>query len=255
MNKINNLTSVIILIGGSGSRFSKLNEQPKQLSKLNNDFILIHIIKNFRKYGLNHFILPLGFKKSFFVKFLNSKKNIDKYKLNILTGKNKKDYDKDKINITYFDAGKNTNKLSRVYKSLKYIMSDDLFVAYGDDLSDIRIDQLLKKFMSLKKKKALISIFKKNSQYGHVLVDKSGKVKKFEEKPAFQNPINIGHYLFSANFLKKFQNKKYELESNLIPLLVKKNLLYSYEHKGYFYSINDKKELIFAKKKLKKLKN
>ena len=172
-----------------------------------------------------------------------------------MTGKNKKDYDKDKINITYFDAGKNTNKLSRVYKSLKYIMSDDLFVAYGDDLSDIRIDQLLKKFMSLKKKKALISIFKKNSQYGHVLVDKSGKVKKFEEKPAFQNPINIGHYLFSANFLKKFKNKKYELESNLIPLLVKKNLLYSHEHKGYFYSINDKKELIFAKKKLKKLKN
>ena len=87
------------------------------------------------------------------------------------------------------------------------------------------------------------------------MVDKSGKVKKFEEKPAFQNPINIGHYLFSANFLKKFKNKKYELESNLIPLLVKKNLLYSYEHKGYFYSINDKKELIFAKKKLKKLKN
>ena len=30
----NNLTSVIILVGGSGSRFSKLNEQPKQLSKL-----------------------------------------------------------------------------------------------------------------------------------------------------------------------------------------------------------------------------
>ena len=255
MNNINNFTSVIILVGGSGSRFSKLNEEPKQLSKLNNDLILMHIIKNFKKYGLNHFIFPLGFKKNFFVKFFNSTKNKDKYRFNIVNSKNNKDYDKDKINITYFDAGRNTTKLSRIYKSLKYIISDDLLVAYGDDLSDIRIDQLLKKFMSLKKKKALISIFKKNSQYGHVLVDKSGKVKKFEEKPAFQNPINIGHYLFSANFLKKFQNKKYELESNLIPLLVKKNLLYSYEHKGYFYSINDKKELIFAKKKLKKLKN
>jgi glucose-1-phosphate cytidylyltransferase len=250
----NNLTSVIILVGGSGSRFSKLNEQPKQLSKLNNDLILMHIIKNFKKYGLNHFIFPLGIKKNFFIKFFNSTKNKDKYKFNILDGKNKKDYDKDKVNITYFDAGRNTTKLTRVYKSLKYIMSDDLLVAYGDDLSDIRIDQLFKKFLFFKKRKALITIFKKNSQYGHVMTDKRGNVKKFVEKPAFQNPINIGHYLFSANLLKKIKSKKYELESYLIPLLVKKNLLYSHEHKGYFYSINDKKELIFAKKKLKKLK-
>ena len=250
----NNLTSVIILVGGSGSRFSKLNEQPKQLSKLNNDLILMHIIKNFKKYGLNHFIFPLGIKKNFFIKFFNSTKNKDKYKFNILDGKNKKDYDKDKVNITYFDAGRNTTKLTRVYKSLKYIMSDDLLVAYGDDLSDIRIDQLFKKFLFFKKRKALITIFKKNSQYGHVMTDKRGNVKNFVEKPAFQNPINIGHYLFSANLLKKIKSKKYELESYLIPLLVKKNLLYSHEHKGYFYSINDKKELIFAKKKLKKLK-
>ena len=96
----NNLTSVIILVGGSGSRFSKLNEQPKQLSKLNNDLILMHIIKNFKKYGLNHFIFPLGIKKNFFIKFFNSTKNKDKYKFNILDGKKKKDYDKDKVNIT-----------------------------------------------------------------------------------------------------------------------------------------------------------
>jgi glucose-1-phosphate cytidylyltransferase len=177
----------------------------------------MHIIKNFKKYGLNHFIFPLGFKKNFFVKFFNSTKNKDKYKFNILNSKNNKDYDKDKINITYFDAGRNTTKLSRIYKSLKYIISDDLLVAYGDDLSDIRIDQLFKKFMFFKKKKALITIFKKNSQYGHVVTDKKGNVKKFVEKPAFQNPINIGHYLFSANLLTKFKNKKYELESDLIP--------------------------------------
>ena len=36
--------SVVILIGGSGSRFSSMKEEPKQLSKLNNEHILIHII-------------------------------------------------------------------------------------------------------------------------------------------------------------------------------------------------------------------
>ena len=70
----NKSLSVIILIGGSGSRFSSIKELPKQLSKLNNEFILIHIINNFKKYGLNHFILPLGEKKFFLTIFLIQKK-------------------------------------------------------------------------------------------------------------------------------------------------------------------------------------
>ena len=40
----------------------------------------------------------------------------------------------------------------------------------------------------------------------------------------------------------------------MIPFLSKKNLLYTYEHKGYFFSINDKKELLYAEKKLKNIK-
>ena len=70
----NKSLSVIILVGGSGSRFSTIKEPPKQLSKLNNEYILLHIINHFRKFGLNHFILPLGLKKKYFTKFFNSKK-------------------------------------------------------------------------------------------------------------------------------------------------------------------------------------
>ena len=43
-----------------------------------------------------------------------------------------------------------------------------------------------------------------------------------------------------------------ELENNFLPILAKKNFLLAYEHKGYFYSINDKKELLIAQKKFKK---
>ena len=81
--KINaNNTSVVLLVGGEGSRFSSLSEPPKQLSKLNNDYILIHILKHYKKFGLNHFIFPLGHKKSFSKNF-KSKVNIQKYNFNI----------------------------------------------------------------------------------------------------------------------------------------------------------------------------
>ena len=58
---IKNLLSVVILVGGSGSRFSNINEPPKQLSKLNKNYILINIIDHLKTYGFNHFVFPLGF--------------------------------------------------------------------------------------------------------------------------------------------------------------------------------------------------
>tara|TARA_B100000579_G_scaffold53315_1_gene37313 strand:+ start:1377 stop:2141 length:765 start_codon:yes stop_codon:yes gene_type:complete len=247
-------TSAIVLVGGTGSRFSSIEEPPKQLSKLNKDFILIHIIKHFKKYGINHFIFPLGYKKKFFINFFLSKKNVAKYKFNILKKKYKiKDLKENMINISFFDAKNNTTKLSRIFQSLKYSIYEDLLVTYGDDLANTNIKKLFAKFYSFKRKKAIITIYKKNSQYGHVITNKKGIVKKFIEKPQYDYPINIGNYLFTKSLLKKFKKLKYELETNLIPNLVKKKLLLSFEHKGYFYSINDKKELIIAKKKLKNL--
>ena len=249
----NKSISVVILIGGSGSRFSSIKETPKQLSKLNNNYILMHIINNFKKYGLNHFIFPLGFKKKFFEKFFYSKKNILKYKFNILKKNFKtKDLNSKKINISLFDAGKNTNKLSRIFKSFNYLINDDFLVAYGDDLTNINLNQIFKKYYKNNKKKALVTVYKKKSQYGHVVIDKKGVVKKFVEKPPYKHPINIGNYIFTKNLIKKFRKSHHELEHNFLPILTKRKLLVSYEHKGYFYSINDKKELIVAKKKLKK---
>ncbi len=252
---LNNIISAIILVGGSGSRFSNINEPPKQLSKLNKDYILINIINNFKKFGLNHLIFPLGLKRNFFLKFFKSKKNISKYKFNILKENFKRnDLIKKKINISFFDAGKNTNKLNRIYKCLKFVQNENFIVAYGDDLSNINFNKIILKFKKYKSKKAIVTMYKKNSQYGHIVSNKKGEVIKFEEKPLHQHPINIGNYILTKKLIKNFRGKNRELELDLLPILSKKKLLVSYEHKGYFYSINDKKELIFAKKKLKNIK-
>ena len=125
-------------------------------------------------------------------------------------------------------------------------------VSYGDDLSDIKINQLIKKFNLYKQKKVVFAIMKSRSQYGHVVTKKNGLVKKFIEKPFHQHPINIGNYLFNIKIFKKYITKKGELETSMLQSLSKNKALQSFEHKGYFYSINDKKELSLAKQKLKK---
>ena len=150
----NNLISVVILAGGMGSRFSSVNEPPKQLSKLNKDLIIIHIINNFKKFGFKHFIFPLGAKKKFFIKFFNSKNNISKYKFNILKNNfNNKDIKSNRINISLFNAGEKTSKLMRIFRSLKYTINDDFLVTYGDDLANVNLKKLVKKYYLLNRKK------------------------------------------------------------------------------------------------------
>jgi glucose-1-phosphate cytidylyltransferase len=243
--------SIIILVGGSGTRFSKLHEPPKQLQKIKNTYILMHTINRLKKFGFNHFIFPLGYKKSYFEKFFKNKKNVSKFKFNILKNKNfSKDLDKKKINLSLFDAGKKTNKLNRIYKSLKYIQNKYFIVTYGDDIANINYNKLIDNFN--KYKKLIVTIFKKKSQYGHVLINfNNHDVLKFIEKPPYQYPINIGNYFFDKDIIVKFKKKNFDLEKNLLPMLAKKKLLSSIEHRGFFYSINDKKELLEARKKLK----
>jgi glucose-1-phosphate cytidylyltransferase len=249
-----NSISVVILVGGMGSRFSSINEPPKQLSKLNKNIILINILNNFKKFGFNHFIFPLGAKKNFFIKFFNSDKNIKKYKFNILKKNFKQsDIHPEKLNLSFFDSGENTKKLKRITKSFNYTNNEDVLVTYGDDLANVNLKELAKKYFLSNKKKAMITIYKKRSQYGHLIVKKNGLVKKFIEKPPHQYPVNMGFYLFPKKILKAFKKNNFELENDFLPVLTKFKLLMSYEHKGYFYSINDKKELINARNKLKKL--
>ena len=246
--------SVVILVGGMGSRFSSIKGPPKQLSKLNKNIILINILNNFKKFGFNHFIFPLGAKKNFFIKFFNSSKNIKKYKFNILKKNFKENEIKsDMTNISLFNAGADTKKLMRITESLKYTHNEDLLVTYGDDLANVNLKELVKKYLKSHKKKAIVTIYKKRSQYGHLIVQKSGLVKKFIEKPPHQYPVNMGFYLFPKKLLQTLKKNNFELENDFLPVLTKFKLLMSYEHRGYFYSINDKKELINAKNKLKKL--
>ena len=70
MIKNDKINTSIILVGGAGSRFSKISEYPKQLAKINNEIIINKIINQLNKFGIKYFIFPLGYKKEFFIKFL-----------------------------------------------------------------------------------------------------------------------------------------------------------------------------------------
>ena len=113
----------VVLCGGKGTRLNELTDKiPKPLIQIGDKPILWHIMNMYRHYGHNDFILCLGYKgeeiRSYF-------RNETKFK------------------ITFVDTGIDTNKAERIKMTKDLLDSDDFFVTYGDDLSDVDINKVL----------------------------------------------------------------------------------------------------------------
>jgi glucose-1-phosphate cytidylyltransferase len=247
--KFSNNFFTIILIGGMGTRFSKINEAPKQLIKLNKKSLLENLIISFVKNGINNFVLPLGHKKKFFINFFKKKKKIFNKNVKIYENKPIKLNQKN-INIVLFDAGKNSSKLQRIKKSINFFESENFMFTYGDGIADINLKPYIKIYN--KHRKAIIATKYVNSQYGHLKINKE-KILAFNEKPIMKEPINIGYYLFSKKLFNHFYKGNFELENQFIKKLINKNKIVTYTHKGFFFNIDRKIDLINIKKKYKKI--
>ena len=115
------------------------------------------------------FILPLGYKKIIYSIFLD-KKNINKYNFNILK-QEKLLLNNSKINILFFDAGIKSNKLERIYKSIKFCkLSDKLIgICYGDIFANISFDKQLK-LLNDKSNQGVLVGYNEYSPYGHLII-------------------------------------------------------------------------------------
>jgi glucose-1-phosphate cytidylyltransferase len=145
----------------------------------------------------------------------------------------------------------NINKSERVLKSLKYFNNTNYFcVCYGDILADVNFKKSLD-LLEKNKFDATLFGYYENSSFGHIKFIKS-KVLSFEEKPKMKDPINIGFYMFKSNLIKLFKNKTNELETDIIPNLIKKKKLGVILHQNFQYTINTKKDFNNFINKLKK---
>jgi NDP-sugar pyrophosphorylase family protein len=254
---INNYCNIpiVILSGGKGERFVSKENIPKQFAKVSNNPIIIEIIKYYYSFGFNFFLLPLGYKKKFFIDFFNNKKNIKKYNLNILKF-NYKNIINNKINLLIFDAGTNSNKLTRINRAINFIpKTSSIFgVSYGDIFANINFSRMINR---LKKDNldCILGGYNEHSPFGHLSL-KNNKVVTFLEKPRLEKPINIGFYFFKSKFFSR-QNFKsnYDLEDGLLVKLSKKGSLGCYIHKGFHFTVNNQKDLITIKNLYKKNKN
>ena len=114
---------LVILAGGYGTRLAEETKvKPKPLVKIGSKPIIWHILKIYSHYGINDFIICLGYKGNLLIKELNALSK------------------KESWNIKYVKTGLQTMTGGRIKKIKKFINKDENFcLSYGDGLSDVNI--------------------------------------------------------------------------------------------------------------------
>jgi glucose-1-phosphate cytidylyltransferase len=231
---------VIILCGGMGTRLREETEyKPKPMVEIGGKPILWHIMKHYAHYGFKEFILALGYKGNIIRDYIlnyyiyNSDITVD------LGSGGKVSYHnnciKEDWKVTLVETGAESMTGYRVKLAGRFITEDNFMVTYGDAVSDVNIDKLVK----FHKNHGLIGTVTgvyPPSRFGDLVTD-GNKVSSFDEKIKDYNrePINGGYFVFRKEFLDFIpKDPKIDLERAPMTQLTMKSQLSVYRHNGFW---------------------
>ena len=214
----------IILAGGYGTRLAEETKlKPKPLIKIGSKPIIWHLMKIYSHFGIKDFIICLGYKGELLRKEVNYL-NRDK-----------------KWNIKYLNTGLNTMTGGRLKRVQKYLgKKDSIFcLSYGDGLSDVNINELIK-FHKKNNKIVTLTAVKYKNPKGVLDIKTNLKISAIKEKPI--EYINGGFFVVSKNVFKFLKNDQTIFEKDCLPKLVKKKQLMAYKHNGFWACMDTMRE-------------
>ena len=226
----------IILAGGLGSRLGSITESiPKPMIQIDNKPILYHIMTSFSKYGVNDFIIALGYKSEVIKNyFMNFKERNSDFKINLESGKvDFFDNFSNDWNITLVNTGIDSMTGGRLKLLKDHIKEENFLLTYGDGLSNVNIKELIK-FHKSHGKIATVTAVRPNARFGELLINED-KVESFKEKPQInRGRINGGFFVFRKQFIDFIENNYTVLEAEPLEKVAKMGELMAFKHNDFW---------------------
>lgn len=215
---------VLILAGGLGTRLSEETTiKPKPMVEIGCKPVIWHIMKTYAFNGFNDFIILAGYKSDILKDYFN-RLSEPCWKIEIL------------------ETGTNTSKAMRIKMAESFVKDDYFFVAYGDDVSDILPENVLKTHIETGNI-ATITVIPLFSEFGIVELSEDSKVTAFREKPRIANYwINGGYFCFSKEIFDYLGHDDEELEKEVFGQLSQEGKLGAYIHEGFWKCMNTYKD-------------
>ena len=211
---------VVILCGGKGTRSYPFTEYfPKVMMPIAGTPIIVHLMRIFAQQGYTEFVLAAGHRKEILQDYFEGR--FREWTTQIV------------------DTGAESDTGERIRRCLPY--TEGTFMAtYGDGLGNVDLSKLLN-FHREMNGTATVTAVPLRSQYGALHLDGNSRVTHFEEKPVIADYwINAGFFVFEPEVF--VQSDGQNLESDILPLVAQQNLLFAYQHTGFWKSMDTSKD-------------
>ena len=238
----------VILAGGFGTRLSEETQlRPKPMVEIGGRPILWHIMNIYAAFGIDEFIIALGYKgaliKEYFLNFYAINNDIT---IDLSDGKTIiHDGKQPNWKIHLVDTGLQTQTGGRLKRLKNWLDKNETFMfTYGDGVADIDIEALLK-FHKAHGKLATVTSVHTPARFGRIAFD-GNRVTQFYEKPqAIEGLINGGYFVLHPKVIDYVEDDETIWERIPIERLAQDGQLMGFRHNGFWSCMDTLKEKNF----------
>jgi glucose-1-phosphate cytidylyltransferase len=240
---------VVILAGGLGSRLSEETDiRPKPMVEIGGRPILWHIMKIYSRYGLNDFVICLGYKgyviKEFFFNYHIHMADVTFDLRDHSTVVHRKRAEP--WRVTLVETGDATMTGGRLKRARDYLGDEPFYMTYGDGVADIDLEALAECHQR-NGTLATITAVQPAGRFGVLDIAGDGRVTSFREKPQAEGGwINGGFMVLSPKVLDYIAGDATPFESEPLSNLAGDGQLGVYRHTGFWHAMDtlrDKRQL------------
>jgi glucose-1-phosphate cytidylyltransferase len=226
----------VILAGGLGTRLAEETHlRPKPMVEVGGKPILWHILKIYSSYGINEFIICLGYKgylvKEFFSNYFLHTNDVTfdiKEEKVLFHSRKSEDW-----KVTLIDTGEFTQTGGRIARIREFLKNDTFCLTYGDGVGNINITELIDNH-NKSGKLATLTAVQPPGRFG-VLDLEGSKVKSFQEKPVGDNSwISGGFFVLEPSAIDFIDGDDCVWEDKPLKILSQNNELNAYKHYGFW---------------------
>ncbi|MBI4989436.1 MAG: glucose-1-phosphate cytidylyltransferase [Rhodocyclales bacterium] len=230
----------VILAGGLGTRISEESHlKPKPMIEIGGKPILWHILKLYSYYGINDFVICLGYKgyiiKEYFANYFLHMSDVT-----FDMASNRMEVHQqyaEPWRVTIVDTGDATMTGGRLKRVKEYIGGETFCFTYGDGVSDIDIGKAIA-FHRRHGKTATVTAIQPPGRYGALNIDRE-IVRSFQEKPAGDGSwINGGFFVLEPEALDYIEGDQTSWELQPLQRLATEGQLMAYEHRGFWQAMD-----------------
>ncbi len=230
----------VILAGGLGTRISEeTSVKPKPMVEIGGKPVLWHIMKIYSSYGINDFIICLGY-KGYMIKEYFANYYLHTSDITFDMSENRMDVHRNETEpwrVTLVDTGDDTMTGGRLKRVARFLDDEDFCFTYGDGISDVDIGKLIS-FHKKSKGHATLTAVQPPGRFGALDLEQQ-KITGFREKPDDDGGrINGGFFVLSPKVLDYIEGDSTVWERGPMETLAKEGQLSAYLHDGFWHPMD-----------------